>query len=218
MRLILLGPPGSGKGTVAARLLNDFPQFSYIYPGDLLRKEAKKNTKRAKMIRSSMERGDMVPNDITIGLIGKQLKKAKHFILDGFPRTWPQVKHLENATKINLLLFLNISEKTALERLTLRRVCPKCKAIYHLRYIKPRQGQRCDKCNTKLTQRADDMPKAVKERFRVYRQQTLPVLRFYKKQGILKTINAEGTPEEVYRRVKKMITEKVPKKQIKPLT
>ena len=204
MKLILLGPPGSGKGTVSEKLEHDF-KFRHISAGELLRKQVRQKTAIGKLVKPIMERGDLVPDDITIGLIKKAVAGKKHYLLDGFPRTLYQANKIEDL-KIDLVLYLVVHEKVVVKRLAGRRVCEKGIHNYHLTFLPPKIKGLCDLDGSTLMQRKDDHPTAIKERFRVYHRQTEPVVRFYRKKGILKKVNAALLPEEVYVAVKRLLS------------
>ncbi len=194
MNLIFLGPPGVGKGTVAKLLLKDLaiPQIS---TGDLLREAVKENSPLGKEAKSYMDSGKLVPDNLVIDLIKKRISNEdckKGFILDGFPRTIPQAESLEiNNIKIDKVLNFIASKKTIIERLSGRRICKNCNAIYHIKNIPPKKEGVCDKCGGKLIQRDDDKPEAIERRLEVYKKQTEPLIEYYKKKGILVDIDTE---------------------------
>lgn len=203
MNMILLGPPGSGKGTVSEQLVKDF-KFKHISPGEILREEVSKGTSLGKEIAKYMEKGDLVPDQFVVEAVKLEIKGSNHFILDGFPRSVDQAKAIKDF-KIDLVISLDVAEEIVVERLSGRRVCPKCGASFHIKYILPKKSGVCDKCSTKLIQRKDDAPQVIKERFRVYYKNTQPVIDYYKKKKMLKSVDASPNPDVVYKNVKKLI-------------
>ena len=183
MKLIFIGPPGSGKGTVARKLVKDF-NLTHISPGEMLREEVFKKTSLGEEIDKYISKGHLVPDHMVSDIVKLKIRAHPDFILDGFPRALEQAKILENFTKIDLVIFLDIPEKTAVERLSGRRTCKECAASFHIKYVPPKKPGICDKCGGKLIQRSDEKPKVVKERFKVYHQQTLPLVNTYKKKII----------------------------------
>ena len=204
MKLITIGPPGSGKGTVAKRLAREF-KLTHISPGEMLREEVIKKTSLGEEVGKYISKGILVPDHIVSDMVKLKIRTHPTFVLDGFPRTVEQAKILNKFTKINGVIFLDVSEKVAVERISGRRTCQKCAASFHVKYIKPKKTGVCDKCGGKLIQRKDQRPGVVKKRFKVYEKESLPVVGFYKKKGILKKIDGSGTPEEVYELVKKVV-------------
>ncbi len=202
MNIVFLGAPGTGKGTIASRLAKKY-NFTHIAPGDLFRKEVKKQTALGKKIKSIMEKGILVPDEVTNKLVKKNIKRNN--IFDGYPRNLVQAKALDSCVKVNAVILFKMSEKQIIARLAGRRTCPNCQAIYHIKNIKPKIANICDKCGAKLIQREDDKPKTVKKRFQVYKKQTAPLISLYKKRRILKTIDASKSPEHVYNNIKKLL-------------
>lgn len=198
MKLIILGPPGSGKGTVSEKLAKDFRLF-HVSVGDLLRKEAKKRTALGKEISSYIDKGNLVPDQMAIDIAKKAIGKKKNFIFDGFPRSIEQAKLIEDLD-INAVIYLDVPEKEVVKRLSGRLLDPVTGKTYHQIYLPPPKN-----IVSRLIQRKDDTPKVIKERFKVYHQETEPVITCYQKKGILKKINGKGKPEEVYERMKKAI-------------
>lgn len=206
MKLILLGPPGSGKGTVASRLAKEF-NLLHLCTGDLFREEISKKTKLGQLADHHISQGHLVPDEITLKLVQNKITSSsnQNIVFDGFPRTLAQAKGMEKFTKIDLVISLEVSEKIAIERISLRRTCQKCAAIYHLKYIPPKKPDTCDQCGHPLIQRSDEKEAVVKERFEVYHQQSKPLIKHYQNKGLLQTINGEPLPDEVYRQVREIV-------------
>lgn len=201
MKLSILGPPGSGKGTVS-ELLEKKYKFLHWSAGELLREQIRQGTAIGKKIKPIVERGDLVPDDITVGLVKKKVLRKKHYILDGFPRTLYQAQQVADLG-IDRVIFLDVPEKEVIKRLSGRRVCAKGLHNYHLQYIPPQKAGVCDVDGSALQIRKDDYPAAIKERFEVFCRQTKPVIALFQKNGILVRVNAAKSPAEVYRNVKK---------------
>src|SRR3989344_3418179 len=198
MKLVILGPPGSGKGTVSEQLVRDF-HLLHVSVGDLLRQEAKKKTALGKEISSYIDRGNLVPYQLAVNIAKKTIGKNKNCLFDGFPRSVEQAKEIEDL-KIDVVLYIDVPEKEVVDRLSGRLLDPVTGKTYHKKYLPPPKN-----ILKRLVQRKDDTPKVIKERFKVYHQETEPVIRYYQKKGILKKIDGNGKPEEVYRRVKKAV-------------
>ena len=183
MKIMLLGAPGVGKGTVANFLVKKL-KIPNVATGDILREEAKTN----KELREIMNQGKLVPDELVSEIIERRLKKDDckgGFVLDGFPRTIKQAEFLEERNvSFDYVLNLKASEGEIIKRLSGRRICAKCKAIYHIENIKPKKEGICDKCGSELVQRDDDKPESIRQRFRVYEKKTAPLIKFYEKKGI----------------------------------
>ncbi|MFQ6000403.1 MAG: adenylate kinase [Anaerolineae bacterium] len=204
MNLILLGPPGAGKGTQAA-LLSQRLGMPHVASGDLFREAMKKGTELGKKAQSYMERGVLVPDEVTNAMIEERLKEpdcAKGVILDGFPRTIEQARALEGilaerGKKVDRVLVIQVSEGTLIERLSGRRTCRRCQANYHILFNPPQKEGVCDKCGGDLYQRSDDKEETVRRRFRVYIEETSPLIDYYRRQGLLTEIDGEEGIEGV---------------------
>lgn len=201
MKLVMLGPPGSGKGTYATRLS---PKLGVptISTGELCREEAAKGTELGKQIKKIMDEGGLQPDEVIIEMLKNRLKKPdakKGFILDGFPRTLPQAEALEKITKLDAVINLVVPERVIIARLSARRQCKKCSAIYNTLYLKPKKEGICDKCGGELYQRDDDKPEAIKHRLKIYEESTSPLISYYKEKGIKIDIpcNSVDVPPEV---------------------
>lgn len=196
MQLLLMGPPGAGKGTQAAELTKKFsiPQIS---TGDIFRAAVKENTELGKKAKSYMDTGALVPDEVTIGIIRARLIKedcANGFILDGFPRTVAQADALNKILndlhlKLTKVLNIHVPAKDLIERATGRRICKKCGATYHIKFHPPKKADTCDECGNKLSQRADDNAETMKKRLNVYEKSTRPLIEYYEKQGIYTEID-----------------------------
>ncbi|MEK6937930.1 MAG: nucleoside monophosphate kinase [Nanoarchaeota archaeon] len=203
MRLILLGAPGSGKGTISEVLVDKLHLF-HISPGELLREEVRKQTTIGKEIAKYIEKGELVPNKFVVEMVKLEIGKRKDFVLDGFPRSVEQAKEIKDL-KIDAVISLEVPEKVVIERFSGRRTCPKCNAGYHIKYIPPKKEGICDKCGERLIQRKDDAPQTVKERFKVYHKETAPLVEYYRKRRLLHQIDASSVPEEVSATVLELI-------------
>ncbi len=211
MQFILLGEPGAGKGTYASVLIRKF-QIPQISTGDILRSAVKAGTPLGLQAQDYMKKGLLVPDQVVIGLVKERLKQAdtaKGFILDGFPRTIPQAKELENLLQevgrpINAVLKIEVCRKTLIERLTGRRSCKSCGAGYNVNTgLPPKKAGVCDKCGGEIIQRADDQPATIENRLNVYQKETAPLVEYYEKEGLLKRIPCEGPLDEVLKRFEK---------------
>jgi len=202
---IFIGPPGSGKGTQAKKI-SEFLNYSFISTGDILREEVKKKTKLGNMAKKYMEKGELVPDDLMLKIIKKNLKKKKGVILDGFPRTINQAKGLDEilknkSLKIDSVFYLKVKDEEIIKRLSSRRICPKCQNIYNLITKKQKNDEVCDICNVKLIQRDDDKEEVIIKRLKVYNEETKELLNYYKDKIL--EIDGEGNPEDVFERIKK---------------
>ncbi len=194
--IILLGAPGSGKGTQATTIVKEFGVV-HISTGDMFRENIKNQTAIGKKAKSFMDAGQLVPDEIVIDMLRERLQKpdsAKGALLDGFPRTLAQAEALETIIKGHykpIVISLEVSDKTVMDRLTGRRSCPKCNAIYHVTFSPPKQEGICDACRTPIVIRSDDTEKTVKDRLSVFHKQIGPLKEYYAKQGLLEEINGE---------------------------
>ncbi len=208
MNIVLVGPPGVGKGTVAAKLSKKLG-IPHIATGDMLRENAAQKTELGLKAKSYMDRGLLVPDQVVIDMVKERIKRndcKKGFILDGFPRTINQAEEIGKVAKVDKAINIQADDRTIVERLSRRRVCGKCGFIYHLDFIKPNREGFCDKCSGSLYQREDDKPNAIKERLKVYREKTEPLIGHYNKKGILIDVDGSGTPEEEFELVHEAIS------------
>jgi adenylate kinase len=209
LKLILFGPPGAGKGT-QAKLLIEKLRLPHISTGDILRSEVKNNTDLGKQAKGFMDSGKLVPDALVTEMVRKRMQAPdleNGFILDGYPRTEAQAKALDDILRggIDKAIYLSTSERVVVQRLTGRRVCPKCGTNYHLTNMPPKEDMLCDKCQVGLFQRPDDNEATVKNRLSVYLKECSAVLDFYKKQGKLEDVSGDLDSGEVF----KIISEKI---------
>ncbi len=205
LKIVLLGPPGSGKGTQTERLCAEL-KFTKISTGDLLREAVKLGTPLGVKAKSFMESGGLVPDQLVGDLIKEKLTDLKGgVILDGFPRTVEQAKMLDQIIDVDMAIDLEVDEELLVKRLTERRVCKACNAVFHLEFNPPKAAGKCDKCGSELIQRNDDSEKVVRERLRVYKEKTLPLTRYYYDKQILTRIDGQGDIGDVYERILKAL-------------
>jgi adenylate kinase len=198
-RIVLLGPPGAGKGTQAKRLSSDLG-IPHLSTGDMLRSAAAQGTPLGREADEYMRKGQLVPDELVLGVLRERLgapDAQRGFILDGYPRNVAQAHSLAEITPVDCVLYFEIPESVLVERLSNRRSCPVDGTVYNLVTQPPRTPGRCDRDGTPLIQRPDDTEEAVRTRLVVYREVTVPLLDLYRTQGLLRTVNAAGTVEEV---------------------
>ena len=202
MKLVLLGPPGAGKGTQAVRLSDRFgvPRIS---TGDILRRQVADKTALGKKAATYVRSGKLVPDALVIEMVRKRLQEKdakKGFILDGFPRTREQAQALDKMVKIDRALLLFLDPEDLIKRSTGRRVCEDCESVYHLLMNPPKRPGFCDRCGGKLIVREDDKEETVRHRIQVYEDQTKPLVSYYKERGILVQVYGSGLIDEVFHR------------------
>ncbi len=201
MNLILFGAPGIGKGTIAGMLSKHF-KIPHLSSGDIIRNEIKLNTKCGIKAKPFVDKGLLVPDELIIGLIKEELKEKdckNGIIFDGFPRTLVQAEHLDKTgIKIKKVINFVASEKTIIERVSGRRICPKCKIIYHIKNLPPKKDDICDKCGSHLYQRKDDELKTVKKRLVIYEEKTKPLIDYYKKKNLIQFVDTEKPLSEIF--------------------
>lgn len=208
MKMILLGPPGCGKGTQAKILINTY-RISQISTGDILREALKKGSPLGLEAKTYMDKGLLVPDHLVIKIIEERLQQAdckSGFILDGFPRTVAQAEALDTTlSKMGLdlknVFSIEVDEEELIKRLTGRRICRQCGESYHVNFNPPRKEGICDTCQGELYQRDDDKEETIRNRLKVYQAQTAPVINFYKTKGILHSIDGIGSIEEISERI-----------------
>ncbi len=207
MRLVLLGPPGAGKGTQAGRLAARLGVVA-ISTGDILRDHVARGTELGSLARGYMERGEYVPDDVMVAMVSERLQAPdarEGFILDGFPRTLPQARALEDALarearSLTAVVDFQVPDEVAVKRLTGRFTCPACRRTYNASSKPPRAEGVCDACGATLTRRPDDEEATVRRRLDVYREETRPLERFYRERGLLREVDADGPEEQVTER------------------
>jgi adenylate kinase len=207
-KLMFLGPPGAGKGTQAQRLADDFgiPQIS---TGDMLREARRKGTELGKKAGEFMDAGDLVPDEVVIGIVAERLQEddaQAGFILDGFPRTVAQADALaEMGVELDGVVNIQVSEDEVVRRLGGRLSCPSCGASYHVEFSPPEEDGVCDKCGAELIRRPDDQPDAIRQRLQSYNQKTAPLVQFYDERGSLLDVDGVGAPAEVEERIRQAV-------------
>ena len=211
MKIIFIGPPGSGKGTQAKRLASRF-EIPHISTGDMLREAVADGTELGRKAAPIMAAGALVPDDLMIGIINDRLAKAdaaKGFILDGFPRTLVQAEKLDgivgNGNDHLRVLHLLVPDDAIVRRITLRRTCAQCGAIYHLENQPPASDSVCDRCGAAVIARPDDTEEAVRKRLEAFHRQTMPVTTYYKSKSILREVDGIGPVDQVFERIEKSL-------------
>ena len=214
MDIILLGPPGSGKGTQAQKIVEQYhiPQIS---TGDILRAAVKDRTPLGVEAQGYMDQGQLVPDEVVVGIVRERLLASDcngGFILDGFPRTLPQAEALdvtlgEMKREIDRVISVEVNNEELLKRLTGRRTCRTCGTMYHLMFNPPKKDDVCDQCGGELYQREDDQEATIRARLQVYEEQTAPLIAYYRNKGLLRTIDGVGAIEEIFRNIVKTIEE-----------
>jgi adenylate kinase len=194
MNIIFLGAPGVGKGTYTSKVKEKYG-LPHISTGDIFRENMKNGTPLGKEAKTYIDAGKLVPDEVTINMVKDRLSQSdakKGYILDGFPRTIPQAEALEKFSKVSVVVNFVADEETIIQRLSGRRICRKCQAIFHVKNIPPKVEGVCDKCKGELYQRDDDKPEAIKHRLKVYQDQTSPLIDYYKKKKLLEVIEADS--------------------------
>lgn len=207
MRLVLLGPPGAGKGTQAKRIAEKY-HIPHISTGDILRENLRAQTPLGIKAKTYMDRGELVPDEVLIDIIKDRLAKpdcTDGFMLDGYPRTIPQAEALtqiltEANTPLDVVLNIDAPDEELITRLSGRRMC-QCGASYHIKFNPPKKEGICDICGGKLYQREDDREEAIRNRLQVYHEQTQPLIDYYTSASILKTVNGTGSIDEIFNEI-----------------
>lgn len=208
MRIVLLGPPGAGKGT-QAKLMRERTGMAHISTGDLLRKAVASQTELGRAAKGFMDRGELVPDHLVIGMIDHRLQAegdAPRFMLDGFPRTVGQAEALEKMlaagqVPMDHVVSLSVPREELVRRLSGRRTCRQCGAMFHVAFDPPRQADVCDRCGGALYQREDDREETIRARLDVYDRSTAPLAAFYRSRGLLREIDGTGAAADVLDRV-----------------
>ena len=209
MRLIMLGAPGAGKGTQAGRLAAEY-NIPHISTGDIFRANIKGGTELGMKAKSYMDAGQLVPDELVCDLVSDRIAKEdckEGFILDGFPRTIPQAEALDKAMekmgiKLDAAVNVDVPDENIIHRMGGRRACLKCGATYHVEWLKPQVEGICDKCGSELVLRDDDKPETVKTRLDVYHEQTQPLIDYYEKAGVLRTVDGTVDADSVFAAIK----------------
>lgn len=213
MKIVLLGAPGAGKGTVA-KMMAERLGVVHISTGDMLREAVAAGTPVGLKAKSYMDAGDLVPDDVVVGVLMERIQKddcKAGFVLDGFPRTVPQAEALEKGLadmglSLDLVVDLVVGEEVVVQRLSGRRQCRDCGAIYHVQNMPPKVDGVCDRCGGRLYQRDDDKPETIRERLRTFEEKTKPLRELYDGAGLRRTIDASVGPEETYQAVVDLLT------------
>jgi adenylate kinase len=205
MKLILVGPPGAGKGTQAAKLASHY-SIPHISTGDIFRANIKGETELGKLAKSYTDAGNLVPDSVTNDMVADRLLQddvKNGFLLDGYPRNTGQAEFLANNlaasnNKLDAVLEFQLADEEIIKRLSGRRLCKACQAPFHVDFEKPKVDGVCDKCGGELYQREDDKAEVIAHRLSVYNEQTAPIISYYQAQGLLKTISALGAVDEIF--------------------
>ncbi len=202
MRLVFVGAPGVGKGTQAKRLEQEFG-WNVVSTGDLLRTAIAQQTSLGQQAQAYIQRGELVPDLLVNDLVAERISQMESFILDGYPRNVAQAETLEALIDgtLDAVVLFDLDEELLVERLSGRRVCPSCGAVFHVKANPSQRGEQCDRCGARLITRNDDQPETIRNRMRVFREQTEPLVAFYEAKGLLRRVCANGTPEEVFLRL-----------------
>ncbi len=203
-RIVILGPPGSGKGT-RARIISDMYGIPVVTTGDMLREAAAKGTEEGLVAKEYMERGELVPDSIVNSVVGERLSRPdteRGFVLDGYPRSLSQAEALdrileEEGASLDYVIYVDVDDETIINRLSKRRSCPVCGAIYHLEDNPPEEPGVCDYCGSRLIQRSDDREEIVRRRLEVYREKTKPLLERYRGMGKVRKISGDMEIDDI---------------------
>jgi len=212
LNLVLLGPPGSGKGTQGERLQEDF-RLPYYATGDILRAAVREGTELGSVAKGYMDRGDLVPDDVMVGLIAERVSRGEAgdgFILDGFPRTTAQAEALDSkmsglGRSITVAILIDVSDEEVIRRLSGRRTCVKEGHIFHIEFDPPKNDDVCDICGARLEIRDDDKPEVIRKRLDTYHEKTEPVVSYYEERGILRHVDGSREPDDVNDRIRAML-------------
>jgi adenylate kinase len=212
LNLVLLGSPGSGKGTQGERLQEDF-RLPYYATGDILRTAVREGTELGSVAKGYMDRGDLVPDDVMVGLIAERVSRSEAgdgFILDGFPRTTAQAEALDSkmsglGRSITVAILIDVSDEEVIRRLSGRRTCVKEGHIFHIEFDPPKNDDVCDICGARLEIRDDDKPEVIRKRLDTYHEKTEPVVSYYEERGVLRRVDGSREPDDVTDRIRAML-------------
>jgi adenylate kinase len=213
MGFIIFGPHGAGKGTYASMLASEL-NIAKISTGDMFREEMKRNTDLGKSITDFVKKGELVPDEIVIEVLRDEIDESSSengFILDGYPRTIEQAKVLGGIAEIDAVIHLVVPEEVIVERLSSRRICRNCGAVYNVRYLKPKKPGVCDVCGGELYQREDDQPEVIRERLRVYEAQSKPLINYYRGRVAMIEVECRSVdipPETIVKRILRKLRER----------
>ncbi|MCR5747099.1 MAG: adenylate kinase [Lachnospiraceae bacterium] len=208
MKIVMLGAPGAGKGTQADKIAEKYG-LPHISTGDIFRKNIKEGTELGKEAKSYIDAGQLVPDELTVRLLLDRVKNddcKDGYILDGYPRTIPQAEALDKELtklneKIDYAINVDVPDENIVNRMSGRRACLKCGATYHLKYVPPKKEGVCDECGAELVIRDDDKPETVKNRLKVYHEQTQPLIEYFEKKGVLHTVDGTIDVEDVFKAI-----------------
>ncbi|MBR1876845.1 MAG: adenylate kinase [Lachnospiraceae bacterium] len=212
MKIIMLGAPGAGKGTQAKMIAQSY-KLPHISTGDIFRANIKEGTDLGKEAKTYMDEGKLVPDELTVRILLDRVAKddcKDGYVLDGFPRTIPQAEVLEKeleklGDKVDYAINVDVPDENIINRMSGRRACLKCGATYHIKHVPPKKEGICDVCGSELVLRDDDKPETVKKRLDVYHEQTQPLIEFYTKRDVLKTVNGNADPKDVFAAIKEIL-------------
>jgi len=211
LKIVFIGAPGAGKGTYAQYLREKYC-IPHIATGDIFREEIAKGSEIGRLAKQYIERGLLVPDEVVIEIVRRRLSQPdveRGFILDGFPRTLKQARALDEITRIDAVIYLNVSEEVAVRRLSGRRICPVCGRVYNIYYEpKPRVDEVCDYDGAKLIVRDDDKPEVVRNRYRVFHETFKPIIEYYRQRGLLIEVNADRSIAEVAPEIERILAER----------
>jgi adenylate kinase len=214
MKLVFLGPPGAGKGTLA-KLISRTHNIPHLSTGEMFREEIKNETELGKSLKDLLDKGNLAPDELTINLIRSRISIIDNFILDGFPRTIIQAQALEKLQTINAVINLVVTDNLAIKRLLGRETCKNCGSVFHLTNIPPKLQGICDNCGGPLYTRADDAVEAITTRINIYRKDTKPLVDFYQKKKLLVNIDSSKSPEDTFKQVERLIFDRSDNEKIR---
>ena len=207
MKLVFIGPPGIGKGTYAKAISQKYG-IPHISTGDIFREEIAKGSELGRKVKEYVDKGLLVPDEIVIEVVKKRLSQpdcARGFILDGFPRTLKQAEALDQITRIDAVLLFNAPLEIIIERVSGRRICPNCGAIYHIKWRPPKTPDVCDVCGARLIRRRDDEPDVVRRRYEIYLETFTPIIEYYRRKGLLVEVDASHEAERVVMEIERIL-------------